>query len=348
MKQTDASIININNSNISKLKNFDEIFLIILIGPPASGKSTFTNSVKAFNDSAIIHSTDDYFMVNGKYVFDQDKISQYHKQNFRSAVNSMREKSHKVVIIDNTNLSVSEFKEYVKAANTYGYKTLFHIFNVSEEELKKRSKKRKDETGKDIGDSVIERMVKKFDDNIESIKSFISKYNQGYFQDKLDTSDVSNFVYSGIFFRPEEILKMSKDLNLNLRPNKLLNEAHVTLMFGKNREEFADHIDKIEKKLGKEIPVVVKKILSNHRVKTALVTIPSGIDNKISSEPHITLEVYGDAKPVESNNLIEAYKKGIFSHEVDHVDNLKFEDVTYALVGKIGLYTKQNTIVYQR
>lgn len=343
----DSTVININNSNIAKLKHTDEHYLVILIGPPASGKSTLTNSIKAFQDSVIIHSTDDYFMKNGLYVFDASKLSEYHKANMRAAINSMREKKHKVVIIDNTNLSVSDFKDYVKAANTYGYKCLFHIFDVNIDELKKRAQLRKEQTGKDIGDSVIERMVKKLQDNLESIKAFVIKYNQGYYQDKHDTSDVSNFVYSGIFFNPEEIHKMSADLNLNLRPSKQTSEAHVTLMFGRDREAFEKHIDTIDKKIGEKVPVVIKKIISNHRVKTAIVSIPK-IDNNISSEPHITLQTYGDAKPFESNDLINAHKKGVYHAEAEHKKLEVIDNINYALEGRVGLYTKQGTIVFQR
>lgn len=341
----DSTIININNSNIAKLKHSDECYLVILIGAPASGKSTFTNSIKALSDSVVVHSTDSYFMNNGKYEFDANKLSEFHRKNVSAAINSMREKQKKIVVIDNTNLSVSDFKEYVKAANTYGYKVLFHIFDVNVDQLKKRSEKRKQQTGKDIGESTIERMYKKLQDNLNTIVTFISKYNQGYFQDKIDTSDVSNFIYSGIFFAPDEILKMSKDLNLNLRPSKQNANAHVTLVFNKDRGAFEKHIDSIKKKIGEKIPVVIKKIISNHRVKTAIVSIPK-IDNTIFTEPHITLQTYGDAKPFESNTLIDSHKKGVYVDEIDHKRIEVIDNINYALEGKVGLYTKQNTVVF--
>jgi tRNA uridine 5-carbamoylmethylation protein Kti12 len=58
---------------------------VIMRGIPGSGKSSFNRVLKELCDqngcSLVIHSTDEYFMVDGKYMFDQKKLGHYHKLN---------------------------------------------------------------------------------------------------------------------------------------------------------------------------------------------------------------------------------------------------------------------------
>jgi DNA polymerase III delta prime subunit len=89
--------------------------LVILQGPPGSGKSTVAKNIKkvletsgAVGMTTEIHSTDQYFMRDFGYFFEHNKLSEYHEQNFKAACASKA----RVVIIDNTNLTTTAFNKY--------------------------------------------------------------------------------------------------------------------------------------------------------------------------------------------------------------------------------------------
>lgn len=107
--------------------------LIVLRGVPGSGKSHEATRIRneAISDgkTSKIHSTDSYFLVtesgsDPKYVFDQNKIGDYHRQNQQAARQSMKS-GVDVVIIDNTNTRFREFYDYVFSAVDQGYEVEF-------------------------------------------------------------------------------------------------------------------------------------------------------------------------------------------------------------------------------
>lgn len=95
--------------------------LIIIRGLPGSGKSTLAK--KLAKSTGIIHSVDDYFMKDGIYKFEEDKLSEYHDLNLYAAIDSM-EKGISPIIIDNTNLLSVHLIPYVFEARFYDYKIL--------------------------------------------------------------------------------------------------------------------------------------------------------------------------------------------------------------------------------
>ncbi|XP_050348548.1 uncharacterized protein LOC126772299 [Nymphalis io] len=102
--------------------------LIIMRGLPGSGKTYLArNLIDAIYSvpseqhySTHIFSTDDYFMQNKLYVFDKNKLPEYHERNERMARNSML-KGVSPVIIDNTNVEFWEMKSYVNEGIKNGY-----------------------------------------------------------------------------------------------------------------------------------------------------------------------------------------------------------------------------------
>ena len=92
-----------------------------------SGKTTMTNCIvkklQSENISVSVHSTDNFFIINGRYVFDFNKLGEYHKKNFESFKESI-ENNVDVVICDNTNLSPWETEAYTNLAREYNYKIL--------------------------------------------------------------------------------------------------------------------------------------------------------------------------------------------------------------------------------
>ena len=107
---------------------------IIIRGIPGFGKSTLAEKLAK---EYVICSADKYFISSkGKYNFNFKKLSEAHKQcklNFENAVNK-----NKNVIIDNTNISLWEFKKYIEFAfeNNYHVKIIEFECNNLDEALK--------------------------------------------------------------------------------------------------------------------------------------------------------------------------------------------------------------------
>jgi len=91
---------------------------IILRGVSGSGKSTKARELAG--ETGKIHSTDDFFMVNGKYVFDPAQLPRYHKLNFE-AFKADLALGVSPVIVDNTNTRKWEYENYLEAAKAAGY-----------------------------------------------------------------------------------------------------------------------------------------------------------------------------------------------------------------------------------
>ena len=106
----------------------------IMRGIPGSGKSTVAELLATTSKSSIIHSTDNYHMVNGKYKFNKDMLWIFHQKNLEAFEKSCKN-GKKIVICDNTNIKKSFFSKYVTVAKKYGYKVFLIIvgdFKVSE------------------------------------------------------------------------------------------------------------------------------------------------------------------------------------------------------------------------
>ena len=95
--------------------------LRIIRGLPGSGKSFLS---KQLGEGGVIHSTDDLFMVDGKYQFDLNKLTDNHKANETRTEVAMQQ-GITPIVVDNTNVSFWEMKAYVRLAQQYGYAVMF-------------------------------------------------------------------------------------------------------------------------------------------------------------------------------------------------------------------------------
>jgi tRNA uridine 5-carbamoylmethylation protein Kti12 len=118
--------------------------IIITRAVPGSGKTTITNCIldelKANNLEVAIHSTDEFFMVGNKYVFDIEKLGEYHDKNLENFEKSLIQNKD-VVICDNTNIMPWQTKPYTKLARKFGYKII--IITLDPRELEKHMEAQK-------------------------------------------------------------------------------------------------------------------------------------------------------------------------------------------------------------
>lgn len=97
---------------------------LIMRGVPGSGKSTLAKCLAG--SVGVIHSTDDYFCVDGEYRFDPEKLREYHDRNFEAFCRSVCS-NVPIVICDNTNTHRWHFERYVIAAQNAGYRVGFVV-----------------------------------------------------------------------------------------------------------------------------------------------------------------------------------------------------------------------------
>jgi tRNA uridine 5-carbamoylmethylation protein Kti12 len=101
----------------------------IMKGLPGSGKSSIAELLYTTSKSSIIHSTDNYHIVNGKYKFNKERLWEFHETNLEAFKKSCK-KGIKVVICDNTNIKKVFYSNYVKIAKKHGYKV--HIITIGD------------------------------------------------------------------------------------------------------------------------------------------------------------------------------------------------------------------------
>tara|TARA_R100001129_G_scaffold185783_1_gene175121 strand:- start:88 stop:540 length:453 start_codon:yes stop_codon:yes gene_type:complete len=105
--------------------------LIIMQGHSSSGKSSFARQFA--KDTDIIISTDDYFMDNGAYKFNEEYLEQHHKSTFNDCVKIMEEHSGSyekenaefTLWLDNTNTKPEHVKPYLEQAKKFGFQITY-------------------------------------------------------------------------------------------------------------------------------------------------------------------------------------------------------------------------------
>jgi len=120
-----------------------------------SGKTFLKDGIYYLIHSAI-HSTDEYFMVNGEYKFNQSKIGRNHSKNYKAFRQSI---DHEIplVIVDNTNTTRREWAKYENYAKPEGYWVSYHVMpHPTISEAKERNQH-------DVPGEVIKKMIQRFE-----------------------------------------------------------------------------------------------------------------------------------------------------------------------------------------
>lgn len=114
--------------------------LLIMRGLPGSSKSTLTIHLeKEYDKPACVCSADDYWFfgkekIPENYIFDLNKLHIAHKtckEKFIAAIND----KEPLIIVDNTNIRLKEYKFYFTTGIELGYDITFHtIINCSVED----------------------------------------------------------------------------------------------------------------------------------------------------------------------------------------------------------------------
>lgn len=110
--------------------------MIILVGLPGSGKSSYINSLKG----ATVCSADKYFEKSGEYVFNPDDLLRAHRECLEDCQRAVSQ-GKKLVVIDNTNLTDKEREPYEKLAEEYGYNIKYVVWPATKQDLSELAKR---------------------------------------------------------------------------------------------------------------------------------------------------------------------------------------------------------------
>ncbi|MGJ0303576.1 ATP-binding protein [Aliarcobacter cryaerophilus] len=141
--------------------------VIINRAVPGSGKTTITNCIvnelKKNNINIAIHSTDEYFMVGNRYIFDIEKLHEYHQKNLKEFKKSIT--SHiDIIICDNTNIAPWQTEDYTKIARDNDYQIIF--ITLDPRELSKHVESQKITPDKpdahEVEEEILKRMIEEY------------------------------------------------------------------------------------------------------------------------------------------------------------------------------------------
>jgi len=132
----------------------------IIRGLPGSAKSTIATELAkaaiADGKSVIVHTTDDYHMIDGMYRYNPDKTSKYHKKNLLAFQRSCH-KGINVVICPNTNINKDQYGIYEAYAKKCGY----HVFKIIMDAFD--TKKASHYTVHKVPETIIQKMKQNFE-----------------------------------------------------------------------------------------------------------------------------------------------------------------------------------------
>lgn len=212
-------------------KNADKQFhktVIINRAVSGSGKTTLsrcvTEALEANGLTVSVHSTDEFFMKDGRYCFDINLLNKFHAQNLANFTAAL-EQGFDVVICDNMNLLPWQSQPYTDAARQYNYRILF--LNFLPRELEKHlaaqivTEEKPDAHG--LSRELLERFIKNFNDYNDLLDHNtprdIKRHHKFVWNDidkiAMDTGEFAPYFDSDavITIRPNQYNEMKKKLS---------------------------------------------------------------------------------------------------------------------------------------
>lgn len=155
--------------------------LIILVGPPASGKSTWTEQyLKNTTRPTVVVSSDnliDEFAFERGLTYDEAFSLVDHKELSRLCMNTLRDacKDKKDIIVDRTNMRIKSRRKF-KSSVTKDYAVFGVLFVTELDEVSHRLKERSDRIGKSIPWGVILNMLETYQSPEEGEFDLVGTY----------------------------------------------------------------------------------------------------------------------------------------------------------------------------
>lgn len=143
--------------------------LIILVGPPGSGKSTWREKFLATQTSEwVVCSTDDLVEKWAKprgMTYDEAHAKAPWGDINRAFKNTLMKSiaEGKNVIVDRTSMGTKARKDYLRHLPAEGYEAEAVVFVVDDVELRRRLKERSEKTGKTIPEAAIRAMNARYE-----------------------------------------------------------------------------------------------------------------------------------------------------------------------------------------
>jgi protein phosphatase len=137
----------------------NDLVVIILIGPPGSGKTTWGKFYAEKN--GIVRICPDE--IRGKIGIDENDQSVSYAA-FGIAYSTMENvlAQDKSVMIDATNMYRKTRKRFLKIARAHGAQTMAVVFEVDKKTLMERNKNRGKAGGRNVGETIIDDMLSRY------------------------------------------------------------------------------------------------------------------------------------------------------------------------------------------
>ena len=139
----------------------------IMRGVSGSGKSSIAKMLAPDSDTdSMIFSTDQYFMVNGKYEFDPSKLRENHAKNLQAWIDAVEAELYSTVVCDNTNTTDWELMIYRETAEDNGYDVIYVAIEPNLDKLDEYHARNTHGVPKEVIKSQISRLADELDPNI--------------------------------------------------------------------------------------------------------------------------------------------------------------------------------------
>lgn len=99
-------------------KGKNDKVMYIMRGLPGSGKTTMARTLSKY-----VYATDDFWMKDGEYVFNIERLKGAHRWNVNRVADVLKE-GVSPVVVDNTNLEPRDIKPYLLLAMEYDYSVI--------------------------------------------------------------------------------------------------------------------------------------------------------------------------------------------------------------------------------